>query len=99
MVEQIAYVTSRWGAPTQTFVRREATVVAEEVPVRALSLKRPVPASSDATVPCTHLGPLATLGGFARAVVRHPSRVTGVILTVLRRSRPRNVLPLLAASV
>lgn len=98
MAERICYVTSRWGEPTQTFVRREATAVAQQVPVSALSLKRPVPANTDDAIACTHLGPVAVALGFARAAARHPVRVARVIGTVLRRARMRNVPALLVAT-
>jgi colanic acid/amylovoran biosynthesis glycosyltransferase len=95
---RIAYVVSRWGEPTQTFVRREAEAVAAlGVDVSALSLKRPRPTSVD--VPVTRLRPAAVVLGCAAAFVRHPRRVAGVVAAVLGRASLRNVLPLLAAAL
>jgi len=94
---EIAYIVSRWGEPTQTFVRREAEgVAALGADVIAVSLKRPGAAGS--TVRSTHLTPAAVLVGLARTTVRHPGPVARVLKTVITRSALRNVVPQLVAA-
>ncbi|HEY8218175.1 MAG TPA: glycosyltransferase, partial [Acidimicrobiia bacterium] len=94
----IAYVVSRWGEPTQTFVRREAAaVMARGGRVRVLSLKRP--RASDLPVEIVHLGPAAVLVGFVRTLVRHPRRSARVLGCVVRGSAPRNLGPQTAAAI
>ncbi len=77
----ITYVTSRWGEPTQTFVRREAAAVAASgIPVRALSLKKP--ASCLGEIEPVWFGPLTIARGLLRAVARHPIRSAQIVAEV-----------------
>lgn len=93
---RILYVVSQWGAPTQTFVRREADAArsaGHEVVV--LSLKAP-PAASTRDIPVTHLRaslPLLALW----TVVRHPIRTARVITRSVLASRPSTVIANLAS--
>ncbi|MGH9086034.1 MAG: glycosyltransferase family 4 protein [Acidimicrobiales bacterium] len=92
----LVYVVSRWGTPTQTFVRREAEAVQHRgVGVRALSLKPVGPVVS--TVPARHLGFPRVVLGFLLALGRRPLCVIGGAGRVLRLSSPRNVLRQLVA--
>lgn len=84
----IGYVVSRWGAPTQTFVRREAEAVAAlGLDVTALSLRRPAP--TDLPVPVTYLTPGRVLLHAAIAVAARPGRSLRILGSVVRRTRPR----------
>lgn len=95
----VTYVVSRWGAPTQTFVRREAAAVLERgMTVTALSLKRPVP-TTDPPVPVAYLTLGSVAWSVAGALVQHPRRFLAVVATVLRHSRMRNRAPQLAAAL
>lgn len=95
---RLVYVTSRWGEPTQTFVRREADAVRGcGIDVRALSMKAPRPCRPDVAV--SHLGPAAIAGGFALAVLRRPRRSARLLARVVRRSSRATAAPQLAAAV
>lgn len=96
-VPSIVYVVSRWGEPTQTFVRREAEATALlGARVSALSLK--VPAATSSPISTEHLGGPQVLAGVLRAVVRHPRTVLRVLYQVASRSARRNLAPQLAAA-
>jgi colanic acid/amylovoran biosynthesis glycosyltransferase len=95
-VTHVAYVVSRWGEPTQTFVRREAeAIMASGVTVTAYSIKRP---ASNGGVPVTWLSPLEVARGTIRAVARHPIRTIRRLTRVLKASARHNALPQLAAA-
>lgn len=95
---RITYVVSRWGEPTQTFVRREAEAVAAAgVPVRVLSLKPFGPEVGGADV--VRFTPGALVAGLVRASVAHPRRVARVVSTIARYAAPRNVPRLLVAAI
>lgn len=86
----LVYIVSRWGEPTQTFVRREAEAVqGRGVSVRALSLKPLGVATS--SVSALYLGPLRVVFGFIAAFGRRPLRVAGGIALLVRGSQRRNV--------
>lgn len=95
----ITYVTSRWGEPSQTFVRREALAVARRgIVVTAASLKTPgpVPAGIDAL----HLGPMGVLVGALRALRRRPRTVAGTVAQIVRARPPlRNLASHLGAAL
>jgi glycosyltransferase involved in cell wall biosynthesis len=94
---RVVYVVSRWGEPTQTFVRREAEAVAAMGrTVEARSLKPLGPGTSP--IPAVHLGPMSVATGAARALVRRPGPTLRVLGTVVARSRPRNIPRQLAAA-
>lgn len=96
MTRQVTYVVSRWGEPTQTFVRREVeALLARGFDVDVLSLKRPAPVGLD--VPVRHLGPAAVVAGMTVAVVRRPTAAIEVFGAVLRYGAWRNKASLLAA--
>jgi colanic acid/amylovoran biosynthesis glycosyltransferase len=81
---RIGYVVSRWGAPTQTFVRREAAAVGDlGAEVEAWSIKRPL---GDAH----WLSPREVVVGAALACVRRPLIALGLFATILRRASLRN---------
>lgn len=83
----IVYVTSRWGEPSQTFVRREAAAVAAQgVEVSAASLKRPGPVGDGVTT-LWLAGPWVALG-LLRAVRRRPGAVVGTLAAVVRARPP-----------
>lgn len=87
---RLAYVVSQWGAPTQTFVRREAeTLMRAGCDVRALSLRRPLPVETSIEV--VHLGPFRLVFGVIRAVCRRPLVVGGIVSKISWRSSPRNI--------
>lgn len=94
----IVYITSRWGEPSQTFVRREAGAVrAAGVAVSAASLKRPGPEGTD--VAALWLAPATLVVGWLRAMIRSPGRVIGVYRDILaRRVRLRNLASHLGAA-
>jgi colanic acid/amylovoran biosynthesis glycosyltransferase len=95
---RIVYVVSRWGEPTQTFVRREAEAVATlGVETAAVSLKRPHESSTP--TPTTHLHPHQVALGVVVALLRRPRRVAHVLVTVVRRASPRNLPSLLVAAL
>lgn len=97
MTRQLVYVASRWGEPTQTFVRREAEAVRDEgVEVTAVSIKPP--GSEPGAIAAGHLRPGRILVGCLRALVRRPVVVAGIVGTVVRRSRAGNVPAQLAAA-
>ena len=86
----VIYVVSRWGEPTQTFVRREAAAVASDgCRVTVLSLKRPRQTELD--IPVRRLGPVAVGVGLARALLCRPRACAHVVASVVRWSSPRNV--------
>ena len=94
---RIAYVVSRWGAPTETFVRREVSAArAAGHEVLAVSLKAPV--GEEGGPPVTHPGartPLLLL----RTLLRHPIRSSRVLVRCARRAKRSTLLPNLAAAV
>jgi colanic acid/amylovoran biosynthesis glycosyltransferase len=95
----IAYVVSRWGEPTQTFVRREAAAVAESgCAVRVLSLKRPLTTEDAGTADVRWLGPVAVLVGALRALASQPAQSLSVMADTLRHAAPRNLPSQLAAA-
>ncbi len=86
----IVYVVSRWGEPSQTFVRREALALADlGASVHAMSLKRP--GRVDAGIDAGWAPPARVLGGLVKVARRRPMRTARVFTTVVRRSAPRNV--------
>ena len=92
----VAYVVSRWGEPTETFVRREVGAVLEAGgTVRVLSLKRPRPTELD--VPVVHLGLARTAVRAITTIVRHPRRALRTLGRVATASSPRNITPRAAA--
>ncbi len=94
----VAYVISRWGEPTQTFVRREAEAVARAgCRVRVLSLKRPVAGTGTADV--AWLGPAQVASGVFRALRAEPRATVRAIASVVRHSRPRNLPAQLVAAL
>lgn len=98
MSEPVVYVVSRWGEPTQTFVRREAFgLLAQGTPIEARSLKRPLPVSPE--IPCVHLTAVAVARGVALALVRRPGATMRAFATVLSRSALRNVPRQLTAAL
>lgn len=91
----ITYVTSRWGAPTQTFVRREADALVElGVDVDVLSIKRPLPDTKAAR----HLPPLQVVAGFAVAFAQQPL-LSLRLLADVRHCNVRNVAPMLVSTI
>jgi glycosyltransferase involved in cell wall biosynthesis len=94
----LLYVVSRWGEPTQTFVRREvAAALAAGHRVVAVSLKAPRP--TDPEVQVVHLGPGAVAAGAVATSVRHPARAASAVWRAARQSRLRTLAPNLAASL
>lgn len=95
----ITYVTSRWGEPSQTFVRREALAVARRgVAVTAASLKTPGPVS--AGIDPLHLGPVGVVAGLLRATRRRPRAVAGTVVRIVRARPPlRNLASHLGAAL
>lgn len=98
--DSVTYVVSRWGAATETFVRREALAVQScGVPVSVCSLRRPERVTGGAAaVPVTFLPFWAVLIGLMRMIMRRPRACLAVLSTVVVRSSRRNVLPQLAAA-
>ena len=98
MSHRISYVVSRWGEPSQTFVRREAAAMQElGWNVEALSLKTPRPCSPAIAV---HHLPLAMVAaGILRSSLRSPGGVISVIWAVLRSSTHRTVVRRFAAAL
>lgn len=95
---RVTYVTSRWGAPTQTFVRREAeTLDRLGFDVQALSLKRALPTATQ--VPVKYWSPLKGVARFGMVLLRHPITVLRVMATIICWSAPRNIIPRAAAAV
>lgn len=91
----VTYVTSRWGTPTQTFVRREAECLADlGVEVSVLSIKRPLGGQDHVC----HLRPAAIAVGCLSAIARRPIG-TLRILASCRRCTLRNLIPMLAATL
>lgn len=94
----VTYVVSRWGAPTQTFVRREAAELLElGIEVQVLSLKRPVEVD-EPVLPVVHLSPLQVVAGLWLCLVRHPAHAARCVGGLVRRADRHN-LPALAAAV
>lgn len=92
----IGYVVSRWGEPTQTFVRREVAAIRERgVTVSVYSIKRP---RSHGDLPVTWLNPVEVVGGVIGAFLRHPLRVSRRLARVLSRSARHNAAPQFAAA-
>lgn len=97
-MSRITYVVSRWGEPSQTFVRREANAVRQlGVEVNARSLKLPGTEGGDVSV--RHLGPSAVLWRSIRAGLAHPVKVAGVLGAVVRRASLRNIAPQIYAAL
>lgn len=91
----VAYVVSRWGEPTQTFVRREAVALAEHgAHVSVRSIKRP---ASEPNSSVTWHSVTAVLRGAARSIGRHPLVFLSLIGSVVRHARLRNIPPHLVA--
>ncbi len=85
------YVVSRWGAPTQTFVRREASeVVAAGGQVSVLSLRAPLTEAS--SLPVTHLSAPRVLFGATRTLWRRPRTAAGLVLQIVGMASPRNLV-------
>jgi glycosyltransferase involved in cell wall biosynthesis len=94
----LLYVVSRWGEPTQTFVRREvAAARAVGHRVVALSLKPPAPTDLDVQV--VHLRPLGVAAGAIATSLRHPGRAAAVLWRAARQSRWGTLGPNLAATM
>ncbi len=92
----ITYVVSRWGVPTQTFVRREALALRSAgVQVSALSIKRPDPVRE---LDAAWLSWIALLEGFAVAAWTHPRRTLALLASV-RRATVGNMPAMLGATV
>lgn len=92
----ICYVVSRWGEPTQTFVRREADAVAAAGHnIEVLSLKQPRPTGGDEVVrrPTGH----HMASALGRSIRRRPKACLATLWTVVTRSSLRNVAPQVAA--
>lgn len=86
----VVYVASRWGEPSQTFVRREAAALRDlGVEVHAASLKAPV--ACDPRVDVVWLSRVRVVRGVVLAFGRHPIRVARVFATVVARSAPVNI--------
>lgn len=97
MARRLTYVTSRWGEPTQTFVRREAAALRRlGIDVRALSMKRPHPTGTGIDV--RHLRPHGVVLGVLTSFIRRPVRTMRLLGSVLLRAQPGHRLPLLAAA-
>lgn len=95
---RVTYVVSRWGEPTQTFVRREAaSLVDAGAQVRIRSLKRPIPCRPP--LPFVYLRPGRVAWAAVRTMFRHPGAATRAVGTVVWRSAPRNVPSQFAAAV
>ena len=74
----IVYVTSRWGEPSQTFVRREASAVRDlGVEVTAASIKTPRPC--EPAVETLWLRWYQVVVFAFVAAVRHPGRASSLI--------------------
>lgn len=87
--KRIVYVASRWGEPSQTFVRREARAVRNlGVEIHTASLKRPP--DRDGEWSPLWLGPIEVITGLIRVLVSRPKATLHVLWTVVRRSSPRN---------
>ena len=94
----VGYVVSRWGEPTQTFVRREAGAVKRSgVDVVAFSLKRPV--ACGLSLPVVHPGVVRLAQGMFSACRSAPHAVARVLWAVLRHSNPRNTLHQMGAAL
>ncbi|MDE0805311.1 MAG: glycosyltransferase [Acidimicrobiales bacterium] len=86
---KILYVVSRWGEPTETFVRREvAAGLAAGQEISVLSLKKPIPVAGGPHV--EHLSRWAVVVGAASFLLRHPRRASRV-LRLLRGASRRNL--------
>jgi len=95
---RVTYAVSRWGAPTETFVRREAAAVRDTgVAVTALSIKPAVP---DATgIDVVHLGAVTVARQALRTVRRAPGPSWSVLRDVVRGARPRTLAARITAAV
>ena len=100
--EAVTYVVSRWGVPTQTFVRREAAAIRDlGWSVSALSVKKPLRANGDSLLIGKRAGfvsAIRILSGFAQALRARPAR-TCEILRPLLNANPRNIPPMFLATV
>ncbi len=93
----VGYVVSRWGEPTQTFVRREAGAIsAMGVDLRVWSIKDPLQASGAGSV--THFSARRVGLGLVSSLVRRPVSTLRILTTILRHSSARNIAPQLAAA-
>lgn len=91
MTSVALYVVSRWGEPTETFVRREVDAMrAGGCNVEVLSLKRPIRRPGDPRV--HHLGPVAVVGGAVHSMLRHPLRAGAALVRIIVQSRPRTLI-------
>lgn len=97
-VDEIVYVTSRWGEPSQTFVRREANAVrAANVAVTAVSLKRPG-RERGGIDPVWLSSPQVVLGVLV-AAIRRPRQVATVFGSIIRsRLSPSHLVAHLVAA-
>jgi glycosyltransferase involved in cell wall biosynthesis len=95
---RVTYAVSRWGVPTETFVRREEQAAREAgADVRVLSMQRPV--GDVPGVPVTWVRPTSVVRDALRTVVRAPGASWRVLAEVARGSRPGTVVPRLVAAV
>lgn len=93
--EEIRFVVSRWGEPTQTFVRREATALGSlGVDVSAVSLKAPHPTAG---LQAHWNRPAQVAVGLPVAVARHPIRLLALLTDVVRLASRRNLAAHLVA--
>ena len=92
----IAYVTSRWGEPTQTFVRREAAAARRAGhEVVAFSIKRPGPDTHGVAV--VHLTGRTLIRHLARALGSSPGAQFRGLAHAVYTGSARNALPTTAA--
>ena len=95
---RITYAVSRWGTPTETFVRREATGARSKgADVGVLSLKPPAP--DDTGLPVVRMSAVSVLRNAARTLRQAPRPSWTVLREVVLRSRPRTLAPRLVASI
>jgi glycosyltransferase involved in cell wall biosynthesis len=86
----MVYVASRWGEPSQTFVRREAAAVLDAgIAISAASIKAPEPC--DPRVDVLHLTHAQVVLYALLATVRHPVRMARLVGTVVCKGAPRNI--------
>lgn len=86
---KLLYLVSRWGEPTETFVRREiaaGTAAGHDIQVVSLKPPRPVPDGP----PVIHLQGTAVVTGALHAALRHPIRALR-LFSLLRGSTLRNL--------
>ncbi len=92
----ITYVVSRWGEPTQTFVRREAFALrASGVELSALSLKRPDPVRE---LDAVWLSRTRIVRGFVAGLRSQPME-TFSLLADVRRASIRNMPAMFGATI